>query len=308
MWQLPGNLGNGFLVQLGPIGNANQVTVGPTSALIEQFPFAIAIPEAVPSATYPGTDNPVLVKGPYDVAYTVTVEGQEPQQYGGTTNPILSVFDTGTPETVFPGSGIRPIRGQLPVGSTVSATFINALDPSDPLLWSFTVGTTPAVNMAAYSDAGSSADEKIILGLNIYNDFDVLFDAHTQLIYLRPNGGEATVNLHSVTTTGAQSYQQGNVILDGTYTIDRGTFSVAGTTTLGRSHHRHQCRYRRGQLLRHRRWHHRWRAGSGRQYTRGHHIHSRDWFLHRAVIGECHRRGVYRHRSGDNHRFPVVRR
>ena len=231
MWQLPGNLGNGFLVQLGPIGNANQVTVGPTSALIEQFPFAIAIPEAVPSATYPGTDNPVLVKGPYDVAYTVTVEGQEPQQYGGTTNPILSVFDTGTPETVFQVLD-PPHSGQLPVGSTVSATFINALDPSDPLLWSFTVGTTPAVNMAAYSGAGSSADEKIILGLNIYNDFDVLFDAHTQLIYLRPNGGGATVNLQSVTTTGAQSYQQGNVILDGTYTIDRGTFSVAGTTTL----------------------------------------------------------------------------
>ena len=234
MWQLPGNLGNGFLVQLGPIGNANQVTVGPTSALTKQFPFAIAVPEAVPSATYPGTDNPVLAKGPYDVAYTVKVKGQT-TSYNG----ILSVFDTGTEETTFnitePPAGIPctgKCGGQLPGGSIVSATFINAVNPRDPLTWSFTVGTTPAVDMSAYSIVKSSADEKIILGLNLYNDFDVLFDAQNQLIYLRPNGGQATVNLQSVTTTGAQSYQQGNVTLDGTYTTDRGTFSVAGTATL----------------------------------------------------------------------------
>jgi len=234
MWQLPGNLRNGFLVQLGPIGNANQVTVGPTSALIKQFPFAIAVPEAAPSATYPGTDNPVLAKGPYDVEYTVGVYGQI-TSYNG----ILSVFDTGTEETTFnltePPAGIpctRNCGGQLPQGSTVSAVFTNALSSGGTLNWSFTVGTTPAVDMSAYSIVKSSADQKIILGLNLYNDFDVLFDAPNQLIYLRPNGGQSTVNLHSVTTTGAQSYQQGNVTLDGTYTVDRGTFSVAGTTTL----------------------------------------------------------------------------
>ena len=234
MWQLPGNFQNGFLVQLGPIGNANQVTVGPTDALIKQFPFAIAVPEAAPSATYPGTDNPVLAKGPYDVEYTVEVSGQTT-----TYNGILSVFDTGTEETTFnitePPAGIPCIRncgGQLPAGSTVSAAFTNALPSGGTLKWSFAVGTTPAVDMSAYSIVKSSADEKIILGLNLYNDFDVLFDAKNQLIYLRPNGGQSTVHLQSVTTTGAQSYQQGNVTLDGTYTIDRGTFSVAGTTAL----------------------------------------------------------------------------
>ena len=209
MWQLPGNLGNGFLIQLGPMGNTNQVTVGPTPALIEQFPFAISVPEAVPSSTYPGTDNPVLVKGPVG-DYVVVING-ETTSY----SDIVNTFDTGTGETVFyvqtPPDGVSPPSdgGNLPAGSKVSATFANALNLSDPLIWTFTVGTTPSVNTASYSVPDPSTYSKslpnVVPGLNLYNDFDVLFDAQKQLIYLRPNGGQSTVSLESVTTTGAQS-------------------------------------------------------------------------------------------------------
>ena len=236
MWQLPGNLGNGFLVQLGPMGNTNQVTIGPTPALIEQFPFAIAVPQAVPSSTYPGTDNPVLVKGPVG-DYVVVING-ETTPYPG----IFNTFDTGTGDTVFyvqtPPNGVSPTsdNGPLPVDSKVSATFANALNPSDPLTWSFTVGTTPSVNTASYSVEDPSTYSKplpnVVPGLNLYNDFDVLFDVQNQLIYMRPNGGQSTLYLESVTTTGAQSYQQGFVTLDGTYTTGGGAFSAAGTTTL----------------------------------------------------------------------------
>jgi hypothetical protein len=236
MWQLPGNLGNGFLIQLGPIGNTQQVTVGPTSALIEQFPFAISVPEAVPAATYPGTDNPVLVKGPVG-DYTVTIKGVE-TPYNG----IFNVFDTGTAQMTFslttPPSGDTCTTGncKLPTDSKVSATFINALNPADPLTWSFTVGSIPSVNTALYTIEDPSTYPKslpnVVPGLNLYNYFDVLFNAQKKLIYLRPNGGQATVHLKSVTTTGAQSYQQGFVTLDGTFKTNGGTFSVAGTTTL----------------------------------------------------------------------------
>jgi parallel beta-helix repeat protein len=239
MWQLPGNLGNGFLVQLGPMGNTNQVTVGPTPALIEQFPFAISVPQAVPSSTYPGTDNPVLQKGPVG-DYTVVING-EPTHYPG----IFNIFDTGTGDTTFyvsqpPHGGAVPAHDgdsiQFPPGSEVSATFANALPSGEALTWSFTVGTTPSVDRAFYTVEDPSTYQKslpnVVPGLNLYNDFDVLFDAQKQLIYLRPNGGQSTVSLESVTTTGAQSYQQGNVTLDGTYTTSGGDFSVAGTTTL----------------------------------------------------------------------------
>jgi len=235
MWQLPGNLGNGFLVQLGPMGNTNQVTVGPTPALIEQFPFAISVPQAVPSSTYPGTDNPVLQKGPVG-DYTVVIDGKITHYPG-----IFNIFDTGTGDTTFyvselPNGAVKADDDEFPVGSEVSATFANALPSGEALTWSFTVGTTPSVDRAFYSVENPSTYSKslpnVVPGLNLYNDFDVLFDAQKQLIYLRPNGGQSTLYLESVTTTGAQSYQQGNVTLDGTYTTGGGAFSVAGTTTL----------------------------------------------------------------------------
>jgi parallel beta-helix repeat protein len=235
MWQLPGNLGNGFLVQLGPMGNTNQVTVGPTSALIEQFPFAIAVPQAVPSSTYPGTDNPVLVKGPVG-DYMVVING-ETTHYPG----IFNIFDTGTGDTTFyvaqrPNGALSTDDGKFPLGSEVRATFVNALPSGEALTWSFTVGSTPSVDRAFYTLEDASTYPKslpnVVPGLNLYNDFDVLFDAQSQLIYLRPNGGLSTVYLESVTTAGAQSYQQGNVTLDGTYETGDGAFSVAGTTTL----------------------------------------------------------------------------
>ncbi|MCW1960283.1 MAG: hypothetical protein KIH64_017395, partial [Mycobacterium sp.] len=41
LFQLPGNLSSGFLVQLGPIGTDPQLTVGVTDTLRRQFPYAV---------------------------------------------------------------------------------------------------------------------------------------------------------------------------------------------------------------------------------------------------------------------------
>jgi parallel beta-helix repeat protein len=177
----------------------------------------------------------VLQKGPVG-DYMVVING-ETTHYPG----IFNIFDTGTGDTTFyvaqrPNGALSTDDGKFPLGSEVRATFVNALPSGEALTWSFTVGSTPSVDRAFYTVEDASKYPKslpnVVPGLNLYNDFDVLFDAQKQLIYLRPNGGLSTVYLESVTTTGAQSYQQGNVTLDGNYTTGGGAFSVAGTTTL----------------------------------------------------------------------------
>lgn len=83
LFQLPGNLSSGFLVQLGPIGVQPQLTVGVTDALRNQFPYAIPFTAAgplFPVSGYPSADlhaftgqysvsqpgGPTVVLGTYD--------------------------------------------------------------------------------------------------------------------------------------------------------------------------------------------------------------------------------------------------
>ena len=260
MWQLPGTLANGFLVQLGPIGTQGQLTVGAPQVLLDQFSYAVTIPVATDPAepNYPVSGFAALEKGINGI-YTVTCQGTAGSECSHPGQPVIlndgkpipTVLDTGNNDTWVKGVPSQPgcegctsdEGGTLAPGSIFSATFTNALtdpngQPLPDLVWSFVVGKQQSVNVASYKPSGSSAGQyatEVNAGLNIYNHFDVLFNAKNQLVYLRPNGGQSTVILKSsVKTTGAQSYQQGNVKLNGTYTTtEGGAVSVAGTTALG---------------------------------------------------------------------------
>ena len=245
LWQLPGNLSNGFLVQLGPIGSDGQLTMGAPQALTDQFPYAIEVPLATdPSEpNYPVSGYKALAKG-FDGIYEVSRDGVS--HYLNEGVPIKTILDTGNPSTWVKGvdeKWFKDAKGdQIQPGTKFTATFVNHKNPTNPLVWSFVTGDQPSVNIASYQDDGSGKySTEVNAGLNIYNQFDVLFDAENKLVHLRPNGGQSTLILSSsVKTTGAQSYQQGNVTLNGDhgtttgmYTTGGGTFAVAGVTTLG---------------------------------------------------------------------------
>lgn len=242
LFQLPGNLSTGFLVHLGPIGTPGELTVGATPALVEQFPYAISVAQNPDQPPYPGpNDYPALQMWGFNGDYSVTDGGVE-QSLGS----MVTIFDTGGPSTSVrtdtkptfyqadPQCKVSPTNGcGLKPGTTFTGQFANAKDPGNPLVWSFTVGFQPAVNKVAYATGGPLGTPNVNTGLNLFNEFDVLFDVSDKKIYLRPNGGQATVILaSSVNTAGAQLYQQGNVTLDGNYTTQGGAVSVAGTTTL----------------------------------------------------------------------------
>jgi len=134
----------------------------------------------------------------------------------------------GCDPTTASGSGCA-----LNPGTTFTGKFAGA--PGYPnLTWSFVAGSNGSVNAVNYNTTGTGAPaQNVNTGLNLFNDFDVLFSVSDKRIYLRPNGGQAAVILtSSVTTTGAQSYEQGNASLSGTYTTQGGAVAVAGTTTL----------------------------------------------------------------------------
>lgn len=256
LFQLPGNLSTGFLVRVGPIGIPGELTVGATPALVAQFPYAIAVPHNPDEPAYPGTKRyPALQMWGFTGDYSVTCQAGSPgcnepgvpQELGS----LPTLFDTGfaftavrlgstttsAPSTEILGCNPTTAKGSgcaLNPGTTFTAKFAGAGDRPD-LTWSFVAGSNGSVNTVNYNTTGTGAPaQNVNTGLNLFNDFDVLFSVSDKMIYLRPNGGQAVVILgSSVNTTGAQSYQQGNVTLNGTYTTtEGGAVSVAGSTTL----------------------------------------------------------------------------
>lgn len=233
LFQLPGNLSSGFLVQLGPIGIQPQLTVGITDALRAQFPYAVPVTPQPGGGTYPVSGYDVLSWFGFAPSYTAMLGGDE-QQIG--VDPTLpSLIDSGAPSTGIriKGQGGNPFDegGQLQPGATFTAVFPTTQGRS-PLTWSFQAGDIGSVNLVNYEQGQpGSTTQNVNTGLNLYNAFDVMFDVAEGVIWLRPTGGQATVSLLSVTTTGAQTYRQ-NAQLTGTYTTTGGDFSVAGVTTL----------------------------------------------------------------------------
>ncbi|MBI3689151.1 MAG: hypothetical protein HY239_00200, partial [Mycolicibacterium aromaticivorans] len=60
LFQLPGNLSSGFLVQLGPIGTNPQLSMGVTDALRGQFTYAMPVAQLIGSGDYPVSGYPIL--------------------------------------------------------------------------------------------------------------------------------------------------------------------------------------------------------------------------------------------------------
>lgn len=233
LFQLPGNLSSGFLVQLGPIGIQPQLTVGVTDALREQFPYAVPVAPQPGGGSYPVSGYDVLSWFGFAPSYTAT-QGSDEQQIGVTPS-LPSLIDSGAPSTNvrLKGQGGDPfnVGGQLEPGTTFTAVFPTTAGRA-PLQWSFVAGTNGSVNQVGYQQGETTSTiQNANTGLNLYNAFDVMFDVAEGVIWLRPTGAQSTVALASVTTTGTQTYRQ-SADLAGTYATGDGDFSVAGVTTL----------------------------------------------------------------------------
>lgn len=245
--QLPGNLANGFLVQVGPIGVQPQLTVGITDQLRAQFPYAVPVILSPEGGTYPTSGLDVLDQFGFAPTYSVTRNGDT--KYLGTEPPLNITCATSDPclptliDSGAPTTGIRlgeksvpyfatPDGKQLLPGTTFTATFPTTPDRPTPLTWEFIAGNNSSVDEVNYEQTQKVGNpENVNAALTLYNYFDVMFDVKEHTIYLRPTGAQADVYLDSVTTTGNQTYRQ-NARLGGTYTTDGGSFSVAGVTTL----------------------------------------------------------------------------
>lgn len=238
--QLPGNLSNGFLVQLGPIGTTPALTVGITDALRAQFPYAVPVAEAPGDATYPVSGFPVLELFGISPQYFAQQGEDAPVAIGtqSSCSPaqcLPTVIDSGAPSTgIRLGDDTGPFElpsGQLMPGVKLIAQFPTA-EGRSPLKWTLVAGDNPSVDFVEYDHTSVALSaENVNTGLTLYNTFDVIFDAEKQVIWLRPNDGQATVIAGSVTTTGDQTYRQ-NAQLGGTYTTGGGSFVVGGVTQL----------------------------------------------------------------------------
>lgn len=247
LFQLPGNLSSGYLTQLGPIGSTPQLTVGVTDELRAQFPYAIpiaAVPapsdpqDPAPAGYYPVSGYPLLEQFGFSPTYTVTPADYPSQPaviLGG--GPLPSLIDSGAGSTSarLPDPLAKPYMdssGQL-IPGTVFTGELPTVPGYPSLTWSFTAGTIGSVDQVGYLNTTGAATDvpNVNTGLNLFNDFDVMYDVAEQRIWLRPNGGQSTVSLQSVTTRGAQSYGQ-NAQLNGVYRTGGGDFSVAGITQL----------------------------------------------------------------------------
>lgn len=242
LFQLPGNLSSGYLAQLGPIGSAPRLTVGVTDALRAQFPYAVPVFPAI-GGNYPVSGYQILEAFGFAPEYTVTGEQSGVEVPLGTTTlpgcsgPCLpTIIDSGAPSmNVRLPDVAKPYEenGALKPGTTFTAMFPTT-EGREPLKWTFVAGNNGSVNAVNYSNqTGAAFDgQNLNTGLNMYNDFDVMFDVAKGVIWLRPNGGQANVVFDSsVTTRGVQSYEQ-NAVLNGTYSTGGRAFSVAGVTSL----------------------------------------------------------------------------
>ncbi|WP_163789150.1 right-handed parallel beta-helix repeat-containing protein [Mycolicibacterium aichiense] len=242
LFQLPGNLSSGFLVQLGPIGTDPQLSMGVTDALRDQFTYAIPVAQLIGSGNYPVSGYPILQQFGFFPQYfaqdgtgaKLPIGTEQFPQCASQCLPTL--IDSGAPTTGIrlkdiPGGDPYNVNGQLKPGVSFIAEFPTTQGRT-PLEWKFTAGDTGSVDLVQYEDGSVATNtQNVNTGLTLYNYYDVMFDVQDQVIWLRPNGGESTVSLNSVTTTGNQTYQQ-KAILGGSYSTDSGDFSVAGVATL----------------------------------------------------------------------------
>lgn len=240
LFQLPGNLSSGFLVQLGPIGIDPQLTVGVTDELRAQFPYAVPVAALTGGGSYPVSGYQVLQQFGFAPQYFAQKDGGDEKPIGKVSACagavcLPSLIDSGAPSTGIRLKGQGGAQfddgGQLEPGVDFIAEFPTT-QGRPPLRWTFVAGNNGSVDLVNYQDGSVASDtQNVNTGLNLYNYYDVMFDVQKQVIWLRPTGGQSTVSAVSVTTTGEQNYRQ-NATLSGTYNTGGGKFTVAGVTAL----------------------------------------------------------------------------
>lgn len=236
LFQLPGNLSSGFVVQLGPIGRSPRLVVGLTDGLRDQFPIVVPLSK-IDGVLYPNPNGAAVRRQAYE---TFAFAGNYTLSRDGTTvnlGTLPTLIDSGAPSTTIHYPDDPP---QIPFvddktvrsGAVFSGTYSTAF-PGLPFEWNFTVGSEGSVDAVGFTAAASAASSSntVNTGLNLYNGYDVMFDVERGFLRLRPSGGLSSVQVGAVTTLGPQRYGQ-NATLAGSYSTGGGDFSVGGSATL----------------------------------------------------------------------------
>ena len=236
LFQLPGNYSSGYVVRLGPVGGPANLTIGITDPLRSQFPYSIPLTAAsnpfnpFQPLLYPVSNRLAFEDFAFSPDYTIA-NGSQSYNLG----QLPTICDTGAPSTSVRYPNNPPTtpfpftngKNSFEAGTVLSAAFPTA-DGKQPLTWNQTIGNQQSVDKFGYMDSTGQASSvnNVNTGLNLFNQYDVMFDVERGRIRLRPNAGIGTVTIGSVTTTGDQNFTQ-NINIAG------GIQSSAGKLTFG---------------------------------------------------------------------------
>lgn len=237
LFQLPGNYSSGYVVRLGPVGGPASLTIGITDDMRNQFPYSIPLtPASNPfnpfqPLNYPVSNRQAFEDFAFSPNYSIS-NGLVSYDLG----PLPTICDTGAPSTSvrypnsppttpFPFTGGRK---SFEPGTVLSAAFPTA-DGKQPLTWNQTIGSQQSVDKFGYMDSTGQASSvnNVNTGLNLFSQYDVMFDVERGRIRLRPNAGIGTVTVASVTTTGDQNFTQ-NINIAGSLQSSAGKLTVGG--------------------------------------------------------------------------------
>jgi hypothetical protein len=232
LFQLPGNYSSGYIVRLGAVGGPACLTIGVTDEQRQQFPYAIPLTELA-NNTYPVSNRQAYEAFAFSPEYIIS-NGTLTYNLGN----LPTISDTGAPSTSirypfqppgFPANfPFTDASGNIDPGTILSASL--PTEPGYPALsWTQLIGTQQSVNKAGYMDrTGAAIDvNNVNTGLNLFNQYDVMFDTEKGALRLRPNAGMGTVTIGSVITTGDQNFTQ-NVNIGGTSKATSGSLNFGG--------------------------------------------------------------------------------
>ena len=212
------------------------LTIGITDPLRSQFPYSIPLTAAsnpfnpFQPLLYPVSNRLAFEDFAFSPDYTIA-NGSQSYNLG----QLPTICDTGAPSTSVRYPNNPPTtpfpftngKNSFEAGTVLSAAFPTA-DGKQPLTWNQTIGNQQSVDKFGYMDSTGQASSvnNVNTGLNLFNQYDVMFDVERGRIRLRPNAGIGTVTIGSVTTTGDQNFTQ-NINIAG------GIQSSAGKLTFG---------------------------------------------------------------------------
>lgn len=236
LFQLPGNYSTGYTVRLGAVGGPACIIIGITDEQRQQFPYAIPL-TAVANTTYPVSNLQAYEDFAFSPEYVIS-NGTLTYDLGN----LPTISDTGAPSTSIRYPYTPPgFPANFPFtdanNNILPGTILSASLPTQAgypaLTWTQLIGNQQSVNKAGYMDRTGAATtvNNVNTGLNLFNQYDVMYDLEKGLIRLRPNAGIGTVTIGSVTTIGEQYFSQ-NVNLGGPARSTAGSITIGGKAYL----------------------------------------------------------------------------